>query len=217
MTNTLSSRELAKEPLNSLLKVVETSVGSLTGTFFLLPYLFYTENDIHCYLYKLLLEGLEDAGYGLYETLDMKFSILLHKQYPTKKRYRKKILKEDPSSRSRGHLDLCIWNPEEVSKRLFRSKNPEEIEMEQQTFFAFELLLVEGKDKSTLEYAIDHTKWDMLKLKDNEVKYGYILIFARDWSFREAFLKKIRKQKIPSNINLIYVENSHDQKIVEML
>ena len=120
---------------------------------------------------------------------------------------------EDPTGR-RGHFDLCIWNPEEASKRLFRSRNSNEIDKEQQTYFAFEFLLAEGKGESSLERAITHTKWDMLKLKDNEVKYGYILLLARDWSFREDFLKKIKEEKIPSNVTLVYVENNYGQRTV---
>lgn len=152
----------------------------------------------------------------MYETLDKKFSTLLHKEYPTKKRYSRKLI-EEKSNGSRGHFDLCIWNPQEVGKRLFRSWNSREISNEQQTYFAFELLLVEGANKSTLKHAINHTLWDMLKLKDNEVRYGYILLFARDWSFREAFLKNINKQKIPSNIALVYVENNDEHTFVERL
>lgn len=216
MKKSLSLIELAKEKADPLLKLSETCVYDLIKTFFSNPFLFYTENDLHCYLYKLLSERLEDAGYGLYETLDKKFSTLLHKEYPTKKRYRRKLLAEDPTGR-RGHFDLCIWNPEEVDKRLFRSRNSKEIDKEQQTYFAFEFLLVEGRDRSTLEKAISHTMWDVLKLKDNEVKYGYVLLFARDWSFGEDFLKEIKEQKIPSNITLLYVENSNGQNIVERL
>lgn len=199
-----------------MLNVAETCINDLTGTFFSAPYLFYTENDLHCYLYKLLSERLADAGYGLYETMGKKLSSLLHKEYPTKKRYSREFLIEDPKG-GRGHFDLCIWNPEEVGKRLFRSRNSKEINMEQQTLFAFDFLLVEGTDKSTLKRAIDHTMWDMLKLKDNEVKYGYILFFARDWSFREDFLMKIKEQRIPSNITLVYVEASENQNIIERL
>jgi len=208
--------EHPEETVDSLLELVETCIDDLTGTYFSTPYLFYTENDLHCYLYKLLSERLEDAGYGLYETVDKKSSTLLHKEYPTKKRYSRKLI-EEKSNGSRGHFDLCIWNPQEVGKRLFRSGNSREISNEQQTYFAFELLLVEGAGKSTLEHAINHTMWDMLKLKDNEVKYGYILFFARDWSFREDFLKKIKEQKIPSNIALVYAENSDGHKFVERL
>ena len=206
----------ARETEDPLLNVAETCINDLTGTFFSAPYLFYTENDLHCYLYRLLSERLANAGYGLYETMDKKLSNLLHKEYPTKKRYSREFLIEDPKG-SRGHFDLCIWNPEEVGKRLLRCRNSKEISKEQQTLFAFEFLLVEGTDKSTLMHAIDHTMWDMLKLKDNEVKYGYILFFARDWSFREDFLVKIKERRIPSNITLVYVEASDNQNIVERL
>lgn len=204
-----------KETEEPLLDVAETCINELTGTFFSTPYMFYTENDLHCYLYKLLSERLADAGYGLYETMDKKLSNLLHKEYPTKKRYSREFQIEDPKGR-RGHFDLCIWNPEEVGERLFRSRKTKEISKEQQTKFAFEFLFVEGNDKN-LEDAIHHTMWDMLKLKDNEVEYGYILVFARDWSYREDFLKKMKEQRIPLNITLVYVEARDDKNIVERL
>jgi len=206
----------ARETADPLLNISETCISELTCTFFSVPYMFYTENDLHCYLYKLLSELLEDAGYGLYETLDKKLSTLLHKEYPTKKKYSRDFLIEDPKG-SRGHFDLCIWNPKTVSERFFRSGRRKETYKGQQTYFAFELILVEGPHESTLKHAINHTIWDMLKLKDNEVKYGYILFFARDWSFREDFLKEIKEQKIPSNITLVYAENSNGQNIIERL
>ncbi len=104
-----------------------------------------------------------------------------------------------------------------MSKRLFRSRNSKEISNEQQTLFALELLLVEGKHESTLTDAITHTKWDILKLGENEVNHGYILIFARDWSFREDFLKRIKEMKIPSNTSFVYVENGNGQNIFEKI
>ncbi|MGD8505558.1 MAG: hypothetical protein PVF15_02715 [Candidatus Bathyarchaeota archaeon] len=208
------SSEISKEILNFLLKTVESCINELVQTFFSTPYMFYTENDLHCYFYRLLSEGLEDAGYGTYETLDKKLTNLLHKEYPTKKRYRKPV--EDKSGK-RGHFDLCIWNPEEVDIRLFRSKNSKKIEDEQQTYFAFEFLLLEGRGRNTLKKAINHTKWDMLKLRDNEVKYGYLLLFARDWSFREDFLRRIKELGIPQNVALVYAESSKGQSIFETL
>lgn len=209
------SEKRAKETEDPLLDTAENSINELIGTFFSTPYIFYTENDLHCYLYKLLSEGLTEAGYGVYETSDNKLSVLLHKEYPTKKMYSREFCEEDPKG-SRGHFDLCIWNPEEIRNRVFRSKNSKEISKEQQTLFAFEFLLVEENDKD-LEDAIDHTMWDMLKLKDNEVEHGYILVFARDWSYREDFLKKIREKRIPSNITFVYVEAGDEKNIVERL
>jgi hypothetical protein len=45
-------------------------------------------------------------------TKDCKSSILLHEEYPTKERYNAKSLKENVPRGSRGHFDICIWNPE---------------------------------------------------------------------------------------------------------
>ena len=211
-----SLMEHTEETADSLLRIAETCISDLTETFFSTPYLFYTENDLHCHFFKILSERLEGSGYGVYKTLDEKLSNLLHKEYPTKKRYRRRPLREHATG-ARGHFDLCLWNPEEVSNRLFRSRNPDEIDREQQTYFAFEFLLMEGTDGSTLERAITHTLWDMLKLKDNEVEYGYVLLFARDWSFGEDFLENMKKQKIPSNVALVYVESSDGHTFAERL
>jgi len=198
----------------SFLKVVQTCISNLTETFLLTPYLFYTESDLHCYFYKLLSRQLEDSGFRFCQTQDNKLSSLLHKEYPTKKRYRQKL--EDPTGR-RGHFDICIWNPDKVSERVFRNKSSEDIDKTQQTYFAFEFLLPEGTEKSNLKHALTHTKWDMLKLSENEVKYGYILVFARDWNFREEFLRAVKEMNMPSNIALIFVENSDGEKFIERL
>ncbi len=212
MKKSLQLIEIPAKETDPLVKLADTCVYDLIRTFFATPHLFYTENDLHCFLYKLLSTRLAETGYGLYETRDRKRSTLLHKEYPTKKRYRKPV--EDPTGR-RGHFDLCIWNPEEVTARLFRSRNSADMDREQQTYIAVEFLLVEGPGRSTLDEAIRHTRWDLLKLKDNEVEHGYVLVFARDWSFREDFLSQIRVQKIPSNITVLYIEHDNGQNIVE--
>jgi hypothetical protein len=214
MKKSLPLIEIAAEETDPLVKLSETCVYDLIRTFLVTPFLFYTENDLHCILYKLLSKRLEETRYGLYETLYKKVSTLLHKEYPTKKRYRKPV--EDPAGRRR-HFDLCIWNPDEVDARPFRSSTPAEIDREQRTYIAFEFLLVEGTGEGTLEKAMKHTQWVLQKLKDNQVEYGYVLLFARDWSFREDFLSQIQEQKIPSNITLLYVEHSNGQNIVERL
>ncbi len=214
MKKSLRLIEMTAKETDPLVKLADTCVYDLIRTFFATPFLFYTENDLHCFLYKLLSTRLDETGYGLYETHDKKRSTLLHTEYPTKKRHRKPA--EDPTGQ-RGHFDLSIWNPDEANARLYRNRNPADIDQEQQTYIAFELLLVEGAGRGTLKKAARHTQWDVLKLKDNEVAYGYVLVFARDWNFRENFLRQIRAQKIPSNITVLYIEHHNGQNIVETL
>ncbi len=214
-----------------LVGIVKECINKLVETFLSNPYLFYTESDLHCYLYNLLYckkvqSGLDD----IFETCDKKQSILLHKEYPTKERYSRKHLKIKPEG-SRGHFDLCIWNPTLVNERLFRASKTEDIEKEQQTYIAIEFNLAERN--SSLEDAIHHMKWDGLKLSDyaaleqtkdpkenvsNEVKYGYLLFFVRDWIHSDEFLRRIREE-IPKEpeVVMLYIESSGSKRIIKTL
>jgi len=164
-----------------LVQITESSIDDIITAFKVTPYFFYTENDLHCYLYTQLLNKLLMEG-CFCKTADGKNSVLLHKEYPTKERYSRKALKEGLERGSRGHFDLSIWNPTKTEEKLFRVKRSTEFKREQQTFIAIEFDLVEGNDN--LDQALHHLQWDLLKLrsKKNEVEHGYLLVFVRDWA-----------------------------------
>jgi hypothetical protein len=214
----MSSSDTKEE---KMLEAVEDCIRDLTSLFLTTRYLFYRESDLHCYFFKMLLKRLEGPGFKPYETKDNKLTNLIHREYPTKKRYNKEELKEtDDKGARRGHFDVCIWNPEEVNRRLFRNRGSNEIKDQQQTYFAFEFIFTEGKAESTVHEVYEHIRWDVLKLKDNEVKYGYILFFARDWSsasrmYGNELLDRLKKHKKSSNTTLIYVERSNGRKLKE--
>lgn len=199
-----------------LVEITELSVDNMVKTFRQSPYFFYTESDFHCFLYheilhKLSLENLQC------ETKDKKQSILLHKEYPTKVRYSAKQLKENVPKGSRGHFDLCIWNPEETKERRFRAESAN-FEEEQHTFIAVEFDLIEGNE--SLGQALHHFNWDLLKLRSgkNKVEHGYLLLFVRDWTRREKFLKKIGNEATKEqNIVILYAEKNGNNKIVKTL
>ncbi len=214
-----------------LVDIVKECISKTVETFLSNPFLFYIESDLHCFLYNQLYGKLVQSGLdGIFETCDQKKSILLHKEYPTKERYSRKHLKIEPEG-SRGHFDLCIWNPTLVNERLFRASKTEDIKKEQQTFIAIEFNLVEHN--SNLGDAIHHMKWDRLKLSDyaaleqtkdpkkkvsNEVKYGYLLFFVRDWIHSDEFLRRIREE-IPKEpeVIMLYIESSGSRRIVKTL
>lgn len=189
-----------------LVDVVEGCIDNLVKTFLATPYCFYTENDLHCYLYNLIHKELASLSFYKCQTLDGKHSILLRKEYPTKKRYSQKHLEINPRGK-RGHFDLCLWNPRLVSKRLFRARLTKDIEKGQQTFIAIEFNLVEAN--ASLNQAINHTKWDLLKLKKqtNEVKHGYALFFVRNWTHRDDFLTQLQKFQEQPEAVVLYIEN----------
>jgi len=201
---------------HELAEIVKLSIDSLIKTFQRSPYFFYTENDLHVCLYHMIYSELPPEDW-MCKTRDKKSSILLHKEYPTKLRYSARALKRVASGGARGHFDLCIWNPEKTEERDFRAQRTN-FKEEQQTFIAIEFDLIEGND--SYNSALHHFKWDQLKLTglENEVEYGYQLVFVRDWKNKNDFVEKARKHsERAANATVLYIERNNQSQIVETL
>ena len=200
-----------------LVQITESAIDNLIMAFKATPYFFYTESDLHWYLYGEILNKLPLEDWEC-KTKDGKSSILLHKEYPTKERYNAKALKEKVPKGARGHFDLSIWNPEQTEERLFRVEKSIDFKNEQQTFIAIEFDLIEGND--SLESAVHHFKWDLLKLRSvkNGVEHGYALVFVRDWAHRDNFLEEIEKEVAnEQRITVLYAEKKGNDRIVGRL
>ena len=155
----------------------EKAIKGLVHRFRNHPYVFYTETDMHCYLYHRLYRG--GLINGLYTTAEGHDTILLHKEYPTAIRYRREdgILVESKIGRRRGAFDISIWDPKYISTLEHRN---------QKVLCAAELALNECGSKNP------HTINDTTKLADRgNVKYGYILFFVRDSKSYELHKKKV--------------------------
>ncbi|MBW6485467.1 MAG: hypothetical protein K0B01_04865 [Syntrophobacterales bacterium] len=151
-----------------LIPKFEAAIKSLVRRFRNHPYAFYTETDMHCYLYHRLYSGGFENG--LYRTAEGYDTILLHKEYPTVARYLRRVdgkLEESVEGRRRGAFDISIWDPLFIAEREHRK---------QKVLCAAELALNEcGKGNV-------HTINDATKLAGpkNEIRYGYLLFFVRD-------------------------------------
>lgn len=190
-----------------LVQITKSAIDRLIATFKANPYFFYTENDLHTYLYHEILAKLPLDDLKC-ETKDSKLSILLHKEYPTKLRYSAKGLKRVEKAGARGHFDLCIWNPEKTREREFRAQR-NNFNEEQQTFIAIEFDMIERND--SLKDAIHHFRWDLLKLRNNEVENGYQLVFVRDWRHNERFVREARSEASGAlNTAVLYIEKNED-------
>lgn len=151
-----------------LVRQFEAAIKNLVQRFRNHPYAFYTETDMHCYLYHRLYAG--GLVNGLYRTADGHDTILLHKEYPTVARYQRGddgSLKESVQGRRRGAFDISIWDPHFIAEREHRK---------QKVLCAAELALNECGPKNP------HTMNDATKLAGptNEIRYGYLLFFVRD-------------------------------------
>ena len=204
-------------------QLVKESIDELAAHFLKNPYFFYTENDLHCHLFNIIFKKFESHELNKpIETSDGKSSILLHKEYPTKAQYRRneagKLQKVEKGRKGRrGHFDLCIWNPDLVNKKLFRSKGGSD---EQETFIAIELALNEDMDKDN---KLIHLKNDYTKLTDekNDVDQGYILHLIRTEELSKTLqnrLPELRKnidefkQNLDQKVKFLYLETNKPNK-----
>ena len=150
--------------LNEYTSRVASCLERLGRKFIRHPHLFYTESDMHCYLYYLLYAGRPFKG--LIETMDGRNTILLHKELPTTGRYTRNSqgLLVPSQKGARGHFDIAIIN--RLQSERYDLKH-------QKALIAIEL----GLDED-----IKHFKNDLVKLTDarNDVKQGFIAHFARE-------------------------------------
>jgi hypothetical protein len=155
-------------PPEVLIPQFEAAIRSLIRRFRNHPYAFYTETDMHCYLYHRLYAG--GLVNGLYSTVEGRDTILLHKEYPTVARYQRGDdgrLAESAQGRRRGAFDISIWDPRYIGECAHRK---------QKVLCAAELALNECGPGNP------HTLNDATKLSGpaNEIRYGYLLFFVRD-------------------------------------
>lgn len=182
----------------------ETAIKSLIRRFRNHPYAFYTETDMHCYLYHRLYTG--GIVNGLYRTLEGRDTILLHKEYPTVARYQRgedRRLRESTQGRRRGAYDISIWDPRFIGQRQHRN---------QRVLCAAELALNEcGRSNP-------HTLNDATKLvgPTNEIRYGYLLFFVRDskdyWRNKTEIWRNLEDAAKRVRVAFIYVDEASKPK-----
>ena len=89
-----------------------SAIKALIERFIEKPYFFYTEQDMHAFLYHKLISG--KLGEYFVETSSKDQTILVHKEYPTLNKY------VGLARRTRGHFDLAILNPLHASESHWR-------------------------------------------------------------------------------------------------
>ena len=206
---------------------VERAIVTLRNKFLQSPYTFYSESDLHCYLYYLLYsERLFKEPVKVLIGGKPISTIRLHKEYPTLGKFykplNKKFLVPEENNYitvggkkfqpSRGAYDLAIIDPDET--RDFKR---------QKTSIAIEFALNE------LHPSLWHLQNDYTKItyNVNEVERGYILFFIRkpdlsDYLVRKrlpqirAKLKNIYEQRLDSKVRILYLESPKTEQESEI-
>ena len=93
---------------SELKKLVADGVRRTVNKFREYPHLFFTETDLHAYLYHCLYSKRLEV-----RTRDGVLTTCLHKEYPTNFRYSKKTMEDYGLERKgrRGNYDIAVLNP----------------------------------------------------------------------------------------------------------
>lgn len=203
-----------------IISIIDKGIDKLIHRFLEKPYSFYSENDLHCELYHILSEMGLNKSCRVRADKRIVESSILHKEYPTKGRYRRN--NSGPSEKvergSRGHLDISIWDPDITEDRYFRRSGGRG---EQRTLAAIEMSLNEHHERFQW-----HVYWDLLKLNDpmNEIERGIILFFVRDYPYKQVtfpkdgFLRKLHEMfGSEAKTHIIYIEYCLDENTIWLI
>ena len=182
------------------------------------PFIFFTEMDIHSYLYYCLYSSKFEV-----ETKEGIITSCIHKEYPTNFRYSKKTMKDYGLKKAgrRGNYDIAVLNPKfirefdiknvvnkDVRDLEIRSRNKEKFRSE--LIAAIELKYVINNNKKF----IDEIEKDIKKLSIAS-KYqsfeAYNLVFCNhEYQYMRELKETVEKanQPIKSILAISYYKNS---------
>src|SRR5665647_1257684 len=101
-----------------LKEIVNDGIGKTINKFREHPRIFFSEMDIHSYLYYCLYSTRFEV-----KTKDGVLTSCLHKEYPTNFRYSKETMEDYGLNKEgvRGHFDFVVLNPQFVQENSIAS------------------------------------------------------------------------------------------------
>jgi len=119
-----------------IIDAIDYSISTLCKKFQNQPTLFYTENDIVCYIYSILQEKLH---FKEINDQDKKKHFLVHREYPTPFRCdmgeNKFEIKDDEARTKnggkyqRGHYDIVVLNPDFIKQKTYEEIKAQDYEL----------------------------------------------------------------------------------------
>jgi len=184
-----------------IFREIASGIKAVVDRFMESPYLFYSEQDMHAYLYHKLISG--KLGEVFVETSFGDRTVLVHKEYPTLGKYA-----GPKGTWTRGHFDLAIVDPEHASESHWRTHHTEPPYARHRLKAAVEFGL---NAIGTTKLDLTHFRKDLARLTDpaSMVERGYLLFFVRrqDYPADSGMLDII--DPLPEKIELEIGENRH--------
>jgi hypothetical protein len=175
-----------------------SAIKALIERFIETPYFFYSEQDMHAYLYHKLISGR--LGKSLVQTHFGDRTALLHREYPTLRAYPSK------GRSKRGRFDLAILDPVHASESHWRMQTREPPYSRHRLKAAVEFGL---NAIGTTRLDLTHFRKDFECLTDpkNMVERGYLLFFVRrqDYGHNSGLLRVI--DSLPDRLEQAYEQN----------
>ena len=206
---------------------LEACINSLGKKFLMYPYNFFTETDAHAFLFYYMFRYAKRGFKVQYPSIDKDKAVLIHREYPTVFKYKKKTMVRDPHG-TRGHYDLVVLNPEfmEVHKMpeiMMANFNDIDSENPINLFAAIEFKFIKSPLDKGMQGEIVN---DIIKLLWALEPYGnlwprqsintYALIFNRStWSntkIQKTFHNEIKKAADHTQVRVLYVESVPGQE-----
>ena len=177
---------------------VGQAIKVLLERFFEKPFFFYTEQDMHAFLYHKLIS--KKLGEYFVETSSKDQTILVHKEYPTLNAY------VGPRGKhTRGHFDLAIIDPVHSSESHWRRNIKEPHYSRHTPKVAIEIGLDEIRN---IRLDLEHFDFERLTDPENKVERGYLLFFVRREDFTGSGMLPIIDQ-LPERLQVASTRNGN--------
>jgi hypothetical protein len=200
---------------------IKSSISTLINKFREHPDIFFTEPDLHSYLYHNLYTTKLES-----KTLDCKITNCVHREYPTNFRYSKDTMEEYGLDKrgKRGNSDLVVLNSDFIEKNTLhsvasrhlsdveeRSKN--EADYRKEVHSVIEMKYVTTNSKSYLDEVINDNQKLLYGLKYQDFN-AYNLVFCNVDYHHKSELEKLVKttcKKIACKLIITYYKNGEKE------
>jgi hypothetical protein len=196
-------------------KLVSNGIKKTVNKFREHPRIFFSEMDIHSYLYYCLYSTRFEV-----KTSDGVITSCLHKEYPTNFRYSKETMEDYGLSKKgvRGHFDFAILNPQFIREfnianvknkniRDVEAKSTNKDEFKRELISAIELKYVVNNSRKFIEEVEKDNKKLSLGLNYQNFE-AYNLVFCDcEYYYIDELTRLI--EKTPSNIKNMLVRSHY--------